>query len=366
MNNAPRILIAPLDWGLGHATRCIPIIKSFLENGCEVFVAGTLTTNSILKLEFPGLTFLDLSGYNVHYSNNKKNLPFVIFKQIPKIISQILNEHSWIKKQIQLYQIDAVISDNRYGLFTSKVPSIFVTHQLQIQVPQSKMFENMVKKMNAWFISKYKSCWIVDYENDPMAGILSKNDFIENAQHLGNCSRFEHSEPRKVDYDVLVILSGPEPQRSIFEQKIIESEIDKRILIVQGRPTLNTSIQKITTKIDLVSHLNSNELMQLIQSVHYVVNRSGYTTVMDMIKLGKHAIYIPTPGQTEQEYLAEYLAINKWGISMSQEEFDLKLAIEKFDSSQFCKYPAYNLYQYSEVISNFVKELKSKQYASNS
>ena len=170
--NIQTILIAPLDWGLGHATRCIPIIHSLINNGYKVIVAASDKPKILLQQEFPTVHFVELKGYKIAYSKNKWMLPFKIGMQIPKILKTIWYEHNWLQKIIQEHSINLVISDNRFGLYTSKIPCVFITHQLTIQTPFTAL-TNIVQQINYRYINRFTACWIPDFKDEPnLAGVL--------------------------------------------------------------------------------------------------------------------------------------------------------------------------------------------------
>jgi uncharacterized protein (TIGR00661 family) len=327
----PRILICPLDWGLGHATRCIPIIKELDNLGCEVIIAADKLTFSLLKKEFPSLQFISLGGYHIKYSHNKKWLPFKIMSQVPKLLRRIKMETKWLKKTIVQYQIDGIISDNRFGLYSTKVPCIYITHQLAIQTG-TIIGDFLAQKLHYYFIKKYQECWVPDFTNEGLAGKLSHPKKVpENVSYIGALSRFEKSPDIGKIYDVLVLISGPEPQRSIFEKMILSSVIDLpgKTFIVRGLPSATEEIAAPNDFIKIKNHLDASSLNKVLQQSKLVISRSGYTTVMDLIKLGSKAILVPTPGQTEQEYLARYLLSKGYFYSVSQERFSLKKEINK-------------------------------------
>lgn len=307
MNNQKKILIAPLDWGNGHFTRCIPIIKALQSEGVAVFVACPPIGKKILESEIQNIHYIDFSGYNIQYAGNPYFFAIKIAIQIPKIIAKIIQEHFMLKKLVKDYNIDAVISDNRYGMWHSKITSVFITHQLNIQVPSSKVLYDLVNKINRWFITKYNACWVPDTQVTPMAGTLSKQYGLSNVNYIGNLSRLEVLPTLNITYDILMILSGPEPQRSILEKKLIGIDFGKKkVCLIRGIKTEN-NVLNISQSISVINYCNYNELQNLINSSSIIICRSGYSTVMDLFKLKKKAILIPTPGQTEQEYLADYL-----------------------------------------------------------
>jgi uncharacterized protein (TIGR00661 family) len=338
LSNNKKILIVPLDWGLGHATRCIPIITELLNAGFEVVVAGNTKTNSIIKDAFPLLIYLQLEGYNISYSSNAFLLPFTLVRQIPSILSKIKYEQKWLQKIIETENIDIVISDNRYGLYAQKITSIFLTHQLTIQVPQSKWIEKLLNKINHSFIKKFTTCWIPDEENNALAGNLSTctNTAIQK-KYIGNLSRFSLSESSIKRNEVLIILSGPEPQRTKLEQLLVAqaNEIDNiNFVIVRGLVN-NTSTLSVKKNITCYNHLAKSDLEKAIQTAEIIISRAGYSSIMDYIKLNKHSILIPTTGQTEQEYLGNFHHQKKWFLCFKQNDFDLKKCITTYQNTSF-------------------------------
>ena len=331
------VLIAPLDWGLGHATRCIPVIQALLSQNFIVFIAAEGNSATLLRKEFPDITILSLTGYNISYTNKKVLFNAKIFLQIPKILRAIRQENKWLKQIIKEYKIDIVISDNRYGLYNGRIKSIFVTHQLAIETGYT--FTNwVVQKLNYNLINNFDDCWIPDEKmpND-LAGKLSnpnKMPFIP-VNYIGPLSRFSKQQKDK-NIELLVLLSGPEPQRTILEKLMLEqmNELEYKMILVRGLPGVEDKLGVNNKAITTYNHLNADELSVIIQSAKIIVARSGYSTIMDLVALQQKAILIPTPGQTEQEYLAEYLAKKKYYIRAKQSGFNLKKEIQNLGSLQ--------------------------------
>ncbi len=352
MNKQKKILICPLDWGLGHATRCVPLIAYLLEKGCEVVIAGNKITNALLANEFPDLTYLWIDGYEVEYSKSKWFLPFKIAMQIPKIVRVIQSEHRWLQEVILNHEIDLVISDNRYGLYSNRVRCIFITHQIHIQVPQSRFIEKAIQRMNEWYCRKFSAVWVPDYEPDGIAGKLSlRSHKLNQLLYIGNLSRFEKKGFIEKKYDVLVVLSGPEPQRSIAEKIIFEQLLTtkNRTLLVRGK-NIAKQLDHHNDLLEVKNFLNKRELETAILSSEVVICRSGYSSVMDLIKLGKHAILLPTPGQTEQEYLSDFLMSKSWFINFSQSDFKLENEIQRFRSFHFHDFPDFDFQLYKKIL----------------
>ncbi|NOT50007.1 MAG: glycosyl transferase family 28 [Chitinophagaceae bacterium] len=334
----PRILVAPLDWGLGHATRCIPIIKELLLQGCEVWLAGEGRQKELLKTEFPELPFLDLPGYRIVYAKTKKGLLWKMIQQGPQLRRAILYEHQWLKRMVKENHFDAVISDNRYGLYHSDIPCIFITHQLLIKSSAGKWTEKVLQKRNFKYINRFTECWVPDLEGENnLAGDLSHPPKKPNipVRYISLLSRFTSYSPSGdggKDH-LLIILSGPEPQRTILENKIIKdiSHYNGTAVIVRGLPG-SASLIPSTNMLLFYNHLPAKELNDEMMRAEYIISRSGYSTVMDVMTLQKKSILIPTPGQTEQEYLGEYLMKKRMAITASQKDFSLTGVLSKAGS----------------------------------
>ena len=325
MKAKKRILVAPLDWGIGHATRCIPIIKALIKHNYKVILAADSRPLHLLSNEFPNLEIIRFGGYNIKYA---KYLPMSIsmLLQAPKLLLKIKKENSLLTEIIKDYNIDGVISDNRFGLYSKTVPCAFITHQLEIQSPY---FKDSIQNFNYKYINKYDACWVMDNKAINLAGELSQpNTLPDNTTYIGVQSRFEKEEIEK-KYDFLALVSGPEPQRTILEKGLVNALKDRteKSLIVLGKPELNTNEQ--LGNLTLKSHLNAKELNTAILQSELIFCRPGYSTVMDLAKLEKKAIFIPTPGQTEQEYLAANFMQKGMCYAQKQADFDFDIAIQE-------------------------------------
>ena len=354
-----RVLVAPLEWGLGHATRCIPVINELIRLNCEVLIGAEGASQALLEKEFPQLTFLILKGYRMQYSRKKYWLPLKILFQFPKIIRSVYKEHQWLKKIIKENSIDAVISDNRFGLYHSSVPCIYITHQLTIKTG-NRFTEWVAQKIHYHFINKYNTCWVPDAAGEiNLAGFLSHPKRLPKipVQYIGSLSRFEKNNTDK-KYDLAIIVSGPEPQRTIFED-ILFKELDTyngKCLLIRGLPGDTQMRKSINTQVEIHNHLSAAELNNEIQRSGIVISRSGYTTVMDLVKLKQKAILIPTPGQTEQEYLAGYLMKKNIFYCVEQKGFSLQEDLKKAVSLSF-DFPPLNRDEYKFAVGAFINDL---------
>jgi UDP:flavonoid glycosyltransferase YjiC (YdhE family) len=326
----PRVLLSPLDWGLGHATRCIPIIRSLIAQQVEVIIACDGSVETLLRGEFPNLEYLRLAGYEISYGKDKIDLVGKILLQIPRILQVIEEENEWLKNTIENYEIDAVISDNRFGLYNEKIYSVFITHQLQIQTGLA-ITDRIVQNINFNYINKFDACWIPDIAAKPgLAAQLShpKRKPQTPLHYIGWQSRFDQTIEGDHQH-ILVMLSGPEPQRSLFEEIIFSqlSSCKQPVVILRGLPGEST-LPSLPGNATVYNHLKADALGQLIANASFVIARSGYSTVMDLIPWRKKTILVPTPGQTEQEYLAEHLVKQSYALSFTQDEFNMEHALE--------------------------------------
>ena len=326
----PRILVAPLDWGLGHATRCIPVIRTLLTTGAEVLLAGEGKVETLLRTEFPELLFLNLRGYRVTYAQSAVGTFTALARQIPGLLRSIKAENSWLETAVAEHRIDAVISDNRYGLYHPRVPSVFMTHQLLVKTPL-RSTDALLQTFLYRAINRFQTCWVPDSaEATGLAGALSHPDKKPAipVTYIGSLSRFTPQEP-VLGYYLLVLLSGPEPQRTLLEEKILkQAQLFKNpMLLVRGLPG-HTGLPLVPYHVTIINHLPAAALQQAIESAQFVISRCGYSTVMDMTTLQKKCIFIPTPAQTEQLYLAQHLMKSNHALCIAQAKFSLATAVE--------------------------------------
>jgi UDP:flavonoid glycosyltransferase YjiC (YdhE family) len=332
--NIRKVLVAPLDWGLGHATRCIPLVRALLEQGYEAVYAAEGAQAALLKQEFPGLTCLPLEGYRVRYSKQKWWLPAKLLLQLPRLFATVRREHVWLDNVIDKHSIDLVISDNRYGLWSAKVPCIFITHQLTIKAPFAWL-EGLLQRNSYRYINRFDACWVPDAEgNDNAAGILSHPRLLPGIpmHYIGVLARFE-AVAVPIKYDYCIVLSGPEPQRSILEQKILRdiALVKGNILLVRGKPG-SIELLQAPAHVTVSNHLHTAAMQEALMQSEYIVSRGGYTTIMELLSLKKKMILVPTPGQTEQEYLAAQLQSAKAAFMVQQHALDIVHDLEKAKS----------------------------------
>ncbi len=328
MPNQPKILVSPLNWGLGHASRCVPIIRELLKQGSEVIIGAEEGPAALLKVEFPQLTCIEFPGYDITYPSGG-NMAVHMLKIMPKILAGIKKENALLQQKIQELGITGVISDNRFGLYTNQVPTVFMTHQIMIKAPYGESF---IRKLNGRFMSKFSQVWIPDFEGETnLSGDLAHlHEPPQESIFIGPLSRFTPSSNEKdtFTYDAIAIISGPEPQRTLF-QHIVQTEFELsglKTAMVLGKA--DRAFTPEVDGIDIFNHLPAQDLDQLISKAQIIVSRSGYSTIMDLAQTGKKAILIPTPGQTEQEYLASHHMDSQHYFSIEQDRFDLDEALQ--------------------------------------
>lgn len=328
------ILVAPLNWGLGHATRCIPVINELIDRNHKVIIASDGIALLLLQKEFPQLTSEELPSYNITYPKDDQFVNHIL-KSTPKIWKAIREEKKVLDQLIRKYDIDIVISDNRYGLFNKRRKSIIITHQIKILTPT---WSNLISALHAYFLNRFNEIWIPDYSgNINISGALShgKKQLLKS-KFIGPLSRFKTSQRIESPiFDIsqpfiLAIISGPEPQRTLFEKMLLDqfSKINQPIVMVGGNP--NSKIESTFKHITHFPLLTSSDLRWLLENAQTCISRSGYSSIMDFVALQKSAILIPTPGQLEQMYLAQYLDDRKLFVSIKQDEFNIENALSKF------------------------------------
>jgi hypothetical protein len=294
-----------------------------------VIIAASGVQRALLQEEFTSLTFVELPGYRVRYGKNRAITIARLICSIPKILIRIKQERAWLRRFAGEEGLDLVISDNRYGLAVPGVFCVFITHQLRIRTPFGRWADDWLQRMNYRLLRHFSRCWVPDVPgSDALAGTLS-NPVVKPpipTRYTGWLSRLTPRAPDE-DTDVLVILSGPEPQRSLLEKKILvqAAGLNCSIILVRGLPGGGPALNSGSMLV--YDHLPPAELERVMAGARLVVARSGYSTVMDLARMGKRAVLVPTPGQTEQEYLGRHLEEKGWAVCMLQNEFSLSDAL---------------------------------------
>lgn len=331
-----KIVVAPLNWGLGHATRSIPVVERLIHYGAEVHLAGDGASLKFISEEFPSLKTHELPSYNIEYPAGWGGAWKTVMKA-PSIIRAIKEEQKEIQKIIIENNIDGIISDNRYGVYSDQIPSIFLGHQLRVLPPKLLRWgSGIISFWHNTFLKKFTEIWVPDFaEKENLSGILSHQISINTPiKYIGPQSRFSSYNLSKDNKDnkIVAVLSGPEPQRSYFEQLISEQlqGINYPSILIRGVVEDGENLQ--TGNLTIKNYLHSKELMEELSNAKCVICRPGYSTIMDLSLFGKKMILIPTPGQTEQEYLAENLSKQRKAIVQKQKSINIKEAILQLES----------------------------------
>lgn len=257
-----KILVAPLNWGLGHASRCVPLIHRLLDEGHEVVIGGDGMSFTLLRKHFPKLRYVYLAPLDLHYSRSG-NQTWAMLKAIPQLLLWRNKDRLMLKAILQEEHFDQVISDNRPGLYNKQVECIYITHQLQVKLTKTwRWAEAMASRIHARMYTRFNKVWVPDYEdiNHSLAGELSHPSNLRLSrkktefQYIGPLSRF-HSpithKPSPINYEVVAVLSGLEPQRTLLEQELIErySGKEERVLIVQGLVIIRIRVSNAATSL---------------------------------------------------------------------------------------------------------------------
>jgi len=319
-----RVLVVAMDWGLGHAARCVPIIRALQERGCHVSTASSGTALELLRAECTDVPSFEMPSYQVRYS--RRALFAALVLQLPKFVSTVRREHQWVQQFVRANHIDCIISDNRYGCYAKGTHSVLITHQLNVLWPRGwRALGALANAMLRFQIRKFTECWVPDSEETSLAGVLTKSNV--SFRKIGFLSRFHFRGGKSKVNAIVILLSGPEPQRTMLEEMITHQlkEYDGEWLLVRGVPCGSNRFQRADER--TIDFLPAAQLQEVIERAEIVVCRSGYSTLMDLIALKKRAVLIPTPGQTEQEYLARYCTEKMIAGCVEQSHFNLKSAL---------------------------------------
>ncbi len=365
-NSGPAVLISVLNMGLGHATRSLPVIRHFQEKDWTVFLASSGRSLIFLRQELPGLTFLELPDYNLEYSPKGVSLSRLIVR-LPALLRKISTENEMINNWVRERNISMIISDHRYGCYSPAVPSFFLSHQLTFIAPGCfRPMEFIGRWFNRQFHRKYSAVLVPDEKNDGMGLLTGRLSFFPEEGEYYFCGIL--SSVQKMNQvlrnPILFSVSGPEPQRSVFEQ-LLRSQLDKipgKKVIALGKPE-SDQIERPDADTTIYHHLSRSEMGKVMNSSEFIVTRPGYSTIMELAELGKKALFIPTPGQTEQLYLARRMKDAGWFHYVSQKEMDLSRDIPV--SKQYPGFPrkfetGTSLNRISELIQNYLNNQWNK------
>ena len=314
-----RVLVAPLNWGLGHAARCVPLIRRLQAQGHQVMLAGDGESLALLRQHFPTLAVLPLAPLTLQYSRHHRQV-WAMLRALPALIRSAWSDHRMLDAYLRSQPIDQVISDNRFGFYSRRVHSVYITHQLTIALPRPwQWLEPVLAACHRRIISRYSECWVPDMPAaadgaQGLAGRLSHPDTLPpHTRYIGVLSRFEGvAVTPDSAYRVVALLSGLEPQRTMFEREIISRyrNTDDTVLLIRGRMQGPPTVIR-HRNITILPRLGDRQLAAYLTGAERIICRSGYSSVMDMYALGVtgKVEWHPTPGQPEQEYLAQLLSL---------------------------------------------------------
>ena len=302
-----KILFAVLNWGLGHATRSWKLINDYVQNGDEVILASDGVAKDFLSREFPELRMFELPSYNAEYGVG--NGLFAMMKNGVKTQLAVRKEKKWLDQFLIGNEIDLIISDNRYGIYSDSIKSVIITHQLNIKAPFGS---SIVNTQNHNWLNRFNEVWVPD-RNHELSGELSHpvpESLIGKVKEIGWLSRFEVFESKETKDKIVAIVSGPEPQKTILKNQLKELllELNEDAVLYTGDPKFKDTVQE--GSLTIKSHAETKEFFNDLISAKVVIGRSGYSSLMDYKLLNKKMILIPTPGQDEQLYLGNHLSIN--------------------------------------------------------
>jgi UDP-N-acetylglucosamine transferase subunit ALG13 len=361
---AKKILIAPLDWGLGHTTRCMVLVRYLLAKGHFPVMAGTAAQLAFVQQTLPDIETVSINGYNV---TAKDNLLHYV-RQIPKILRAIKEEKLWLDRWLAAHKVDGIISDNRYGLFSESIPSVFVSNQLRILLGCGSVADDVIQHLQYRYINRFSSTWIADAAgSDNLAGILTHPAIMPHQYaYLGLISQFEsvdNSQTILAEDALLILLSGPEPQRSSLSNTLWKSLMgyEGKVIFIEGTDKLNRNAPSefgcSSSNIQHYGKLTNVAMVPLLQQAKLIIAASGLSTVCDIIAWNKKAVLIPTPGQPEQQYIAKHLNGNGQFFAVQQKDFSLEVALSVMKNPKTDIFPPRNFMQYREVLDRWITSL---------
>jgi hypothetical protein len=326
------ILVAALNWGMGHASRTVPLVRALQSAGVKVTLASDGVAADLLRAEFPDLEVYELPSYKVSYPTG--NIYLNVLRSALNIFRAIMAESRWLKNFIKTHDIDATISDNRYGIRSHKVPAVLITHQLTLygNWPWANRIGEFFIRI---FIRRFSEVWVPDWEGDKSltGGMAAWRYTQPPLYYVGPLSRFDSKMIKgETNYDIAVILSGPEPQRSHFELMIRQQlcGMGGRYILVRGTREAVPSDWVRCEHVEERDLLAIDDLQAVVRQSRMQISRSGYSTVMDLVYSGIPALMVPTPGQFEQEFLCEYLLGKGPWLFQTQDTLDIPAAWQQF------------------------------------
>ena len=327
-----KVLVAVLNWGLGHATRCIPVIRSLQQQNFQPVIASDGKALSFLKNEFPELVSYELKPLHITYgSRSAFNFPYLMVKSLFWNV-QLKKDAALVHSIHKNEGLTGIISDGRPYAYHRDVPSAYITHQLQVK---SSIFSELSTVIHRQLIRRFDECWVPDIA--PPHNICGPMSQWKNAdialRYIGFPSDLT-VQKRTSEYDHAAIIAGAEPERTTLEKRLIACfrELAGKNIILAG--SKERSSEKISDNLELIGMASRAEVEQVISQSDTLVVRGGYSTIMDLIKLQRTALLVPTPGQTEQLYLAKHLKRHHYFDRVSQAQLSAE-RIRQFSKRKY-------------------------------
>ncbi len=351
--------MAPLDWGLGHTTRCIPLLRHLRLLGADVLFAGTVSQHRFVQSQLPDVECLPLQGYNVTYARTGHGFLPKLLSQLPRLQRTIRAEHRWLEALAAQRPIDGVLSDNRYGLWHPKIPSVILTHQLRVRTGLGNLADGIFQKLHYRLLDRFGACWVVDIPESPgLSGLLAHPALMpQNARYIGPLSQFEGATGPVAKKHLLILLSGPEPQRTLLSDLLWPQALELGLPVVFVEGKRDAPQRDSTATVQWRAQTGGDELRDLLQAASYTVCRSGYSTLMDAAILNARLIVVPTPGQTEQAYLGQQLQANNRVLCHRQDRFSLQEALAAAQRQPYEPWPANGSDRYKPVLRDWLDSL---------
>lgn len=304
-----RILVSPLNWGLGHVSRTIPIIEALLQNENEVIICCTNAQRELYFSFFPDSIYEDFPGYPFQFKG-KGNWSWDILRHLNKLKHFLNEEQKLVQQLVHKHQATILLSDQRYGFKNKDTKNIIISHQPRLPISVWNVFAHV---WNTRLLFDFDELWIPDDQNHTFAGKLSHSNH-KNTHYLGPVSRFnDFTKYEEFQLEYLAIISGPEPYASQFYKEVVAFLRRKKVPSAIVIPSSVMIEDKLPSFIKKHIQPDKRTLELLLQKSNIIISRCGYSTLMDLHFTGHHALLVPTPGQMEQSYLATLHSKNeKW------------------------------------------------------
>ncbi|MBW6458185.1 MAG: hypothetical protein K0B52_03390 [FCB group bacterium] len=326
------VIYAILNWGLGHATRSAPIIRRLINDGNRVVIISHGQALTLMKEQFPECIFRDIRDKNIQYASNGIMFVFKIVSQFPKMVLGWEYERRKMRELEKEFHPDLVMTEMRLGFWSKNIPSVLITNQLRFFLPPGlKWAEILGEWFNFLVFRHFDHIFVPDIAGEPnLLGDLCHKGRIAkhpNVRFVGCLSSITPDDnPPEKDIDLLISISGPEPQRTMFEEIVLSriADLSGKVVITLGSPGREGITEFDNGRITIYPHLDRGTMANIMQRAKFVISRSGFSTVNELFVLRKSAMLVPTPGQTEQEYIARHF--HRQGIFhyCRQEDLDLK------------------------------------------